>query len=69
MAEQAMKDVSTLKEAAMKSGDLDDTTHDKVVDAKSMVGHGLAGTRASLREEAYVCRRMLLIRSKACEVA
>ena len=43
IAQQAMKDDSTLKEAALKSGDVDEATYDKVMDPKDMVGHGVAG--------------------------
>ena len=43
IAQKAMKDGSTLKEAALKSGDVDEATYDRVVDPKSMVGHGVRG--------------------------
>ena len=43
IAQTAMKDGSTLKQAALKSGDVDEATYDKVVDPKSMAGHALAG--------------------------
>ena len=43
IAQQAMKDDSTLKEAALASGDVDEATYDKVMDPKGMVGHGVAG--------------------------
>ena len=43
IAQKAMKDGSTLKEAALKSGDVDEATYDKVMDPKGMVGHGVAG--------------------------
>ena len=43
IAHEAMRDGSTLKEAALKSGDVDEATYDKVVDPKTMVGHGVGG--------------------------
>ena len=43
IATKAMKDDSTLKEAALASGDVDEATYDKVMDPKTMVGHGYAG--------------------------
>ena len=43
IAQKAMKDDSTLKEAALASGDVDEATYDKVMDPKGMVGHGNAG--------------------------
>ena len=43
IAHAAMRDGSTLKQAALKSGDVDEATYDKAVDPKAMVGHGLAG--------------------------
>ena len=43
VAHAAMKDGSTLKEAALKSGNVDEAIYDKVVDPKGMVGHGVGG--------------------------
>ena len=43
IAQKAMRDGSTLKEAALASGDVDEATYDRVVDPKGMVGHGFAG--------------------------
>ncbi len=43
IAQKATKDGSTLKEAALASGDVDKATFDKVMDPKSMVGNGYAG--------------------------
>ena len=43
IAQKAMKDGSTLKEAALASGDVDEAAYDKVMDPLGMVGHGLAG--------------------------
>ncbi len=43
IAQKAMHDDSTLKEAALKSGDVDEATYDKVMNPKGMVGHGVAG--------------------------
>ncbi|WP_375410938.1 class II fumarate hydratase [uncultured Methylobacterium sp.] len=43
IAQKAMKDDSTLKIAALASGDVDEATYDRVMDPKGMVGHGLAG--------------------------
>ena len=43
IAQKAMKDGSTLEEAAVASGDVDKATFDKVVDPKGMVGKGYAG--------------------------
>ena len=43
IAEQAMRGGSTLKEIALKSGEVDEATYDKVVDSKKMVGHGVSG--------------------------
>ena len=43
IAHAAMRDGSTLKEAALKSGDVDEATYDKVVDPRGMVGHGVGG--------------------------
>ena len=43
IAQKAMKDGSTLREAALSSGDVDAATYDKVADPKTMVGHGVAG--------------------------
>ena len=43
IAEGAMRDGSTLRDAALKSGDVDEATYDKVVDPKGMVGQGVGG--------------------------
>ncbi len=43
IAQQAMRNGSTLKAAALASGDVDEATYDKVMDPKGMVGHGYAG--------------------------
>ena len=43
IAQKAMRDGSTLKQAALASGDVDEATYDKVVDPKTMVGQGYAG--------------------------
>ena len=43
IAQKAMKDDSTLKEAALASRDVDEATFDKVMDPKGMVGNGYAG--------------------------
>ena len=43
IAQKAMKDDSTLKAAALASGDVDEATYDKVMDPKGMVGHGVSG--------------------------
>ncbi len=43
IAQKAMKDDSTLRKAALASGDVDEATYDKVMDPRSMVGHGYAG--------------------------
>ena len=43
IAEKANADGSTLREAALASGDVDAATFDKVCDPKTMVGHGVAG--------------------------
>ena len=43
IAERANADGSTLREAALASGDVDAATFDRVCDPRSMVGHGLAG--------------------------
>ncbi len=43
IAQKAMRDDSTLKAAALASGDVDEATYDKVMDPKGMVGHGVAG--------------------------
>lgn len=43
IAQKAMKDDSTLKAAALASGEVDEATYDKVMDPKGMVGHGYAG--------------------------
>ena len=43
IAQKAMRDGSTLKQAALASGDVDEATYNRVVDPRGMVGHGLAG--------------------------
>ena len=43
IAQKAMKDDSTLRQAALASGDVDEATYDKVMNPKDMVGHGYAG--------------------------
>ncbi len=43
IAETADADGSTLREAALKSGDVDAATFDKVMDPKAMVGSGVGG--------------------------
>ncbi len=43
IAQKAMQDDSTLREAALASGEVDEATYDKVMDPKDMVGHGYAG--------------------------
>ena len=43
IAEKADHDGSTLRDAALASGDVDEKTFDKVCDPKTMVGHGVAG--------------------------
>ncbi len=43
IAQKAMKDESTLKEAALASGDVDEVTYDKACNPKGMVGHGVSG--------------------------
>ncbi len=43
IAQKAMKDGSTLREAALASGDVDEATYDKVADPRHMVGHGVGG--------------------------
>ncbi len=43
IAEAASKDGFKLKDAALKSGKVDEATYDKVVDPKILVGHGVAG--------------------------
>ncbi len=43
IAEAANADGSTLKEAALKSGKVDETTFDDVVDPQKLVGNGVAG--------------------------
>ena len=43
IAQKAMKEDSTLKAAAMASGDVHEATYDKVMDPKGMVGQGYAG--------------------------
>ena len=43
IAQKAMKDGSTLKEAALASGDVEEAAYDKVMDPMGMVGHGPGG--------------------------
>ncbi len=43
IAQKAMKDDSTLKAAALASGEVDEATYDKIMDPKGMVGQGYAG--------------------------
>ena len=43
IAEKANADGTTLREAALASGDVDAATFDRVCDPATMVGHGLAG--------------------------
>ena len=43
IAEKADADGSTLREAALALGDVDEETFDRVCDPRSMVGHGVAG--------------------------
>nr|WP_321985708.1 class II fumarate hydratase [uncultured Lichenicoccus sp.] len=43
IAEKADADGSTLREAALASGDVDETTFDRVCDPKTMVGEGFGG--------------------------
>ena len=43
IAEKANADGTTLREAALASGDVDQATFDRVCDPKTMVGHGVGG--------------------------
>ena len=43
IAHQAMDSGSTLREAALKSGDVDGKRYDEIVDPRKMVGHGVGG--------------------------
>jgi fumarate hydratase class II len=43
IAETAQAEGTTLREAALKSGDVDQATFDRVCDPRSMVGEGIAG--------------------------
>jgi fumarate hydratase class II len=43
IAEKAFADGSTLKEAALRSGKVDEKTFDEVVDPRKLVGHGVEG--------------------------
>ena len=43
IAHKAMDDDLTLKQAALQSGNVDEKRFDEVVDARKMVGNGLAG--------------------------
>ena len=44
IAHKANDEGLTLKAAALKSGSIDETRFDEIVDAKKMVGHGVAGS-------------------------
>src|ERR1700757_2165921 len=44
IAHKANDEDLTLKEAALKSGDIDEKLFDEIVDPKAMVGHGFAGS-------------------------
>jgi len=44
IARQANGEDLTLKEAALKSGYIDERRFDEIVDPSKMVGHGLAGS-------------------------
>ena len=43
IAEKADRDGSTLREAALASGDVDAATFDEVCDPKAMLGNGVGG--------------------------
>jgi fumarate hydratase class II len=43
IAHKANDDGLTLKEAALKSGFIDEKRFDEIVDPRKMVGHGIAG--------------------------
>ena len=43
LAEKANAEGTTLREAALASGDVDEATFDRVCDPRSMVGHGVGG--------------------------
>ena len=43
IAEDAHKRGITLKEAALDSGKIDEQTFDRVIDARKMIGNGVAG--------------------------
>jgi fumarate hydratase class II len=43
IAESALANDQTLKEAALASGHVDEKTFDSVVDPRAMVGHGVSG--------------------------
>ncbi len=43
IAQKAMRDGSTLRVAALTSGDVDAATYDRTVDLKTMVGYGVGG--------------------------
>ena len=43
IAEKAVADGSTLREAALASGEVDEATFDRVCDPRTMVGHGVGG--------------------------
>ena len=44
IARKAHDENLTLKEAALQPGDIDEQRFDEIVDAKKMVGHGVAGS-------------------------
>jgi fumarate hydratase class II len=44
IAHKANDEDLTLKEAALKSGDIDEKRFDEIVDPKKMVGHGVSGS-------------------------
>ena len=43
IAEKAIAEGTTLREAALASGDVDAATFDKVCDPQAMIGHGVTG--------------------------
>ena len=43
IADRARAEGTTLREAALKSGDVDEATFDRVCDPKTMVGDGVGG--------------------------
>jgi fumarate hydratase class II len=44
IAHKANDEGLTLKEAALRSGDIDERRFDEIVDPKKMVGHGVGGS-------------------------